>query len=231
MAVSERRQTRFREMKKNYHRSKISFEFLSPVEKRGAPMSNDTLTAGLESYEIGPKIHRLRKQKGLSLAKLGEHTGMSAGLLSKIERGRLVPTLPTLLKIAMVFGAGLDHFFSDDKDRPVVAVVKKKDRLRLPNRSDGEAPSYFFECLDFPVTDRKMDAYFVEFRPRAKPAEPHQHPGAEVIYVIGGELVVTIDGEETPLREGDSMYFDSSYPHSYRQCGRRKCSAVVVVTS
>ena len=42
---------------------------------------------------------------------LGEHTGLSAGLLSKIKRGQLIPTLPTLLKIAQVFGVGLENFF------------------------------------------------------------------------------------------------------------------------
>ena len=75
---------------------------------------------------------------------------MSSGMLSKIERGQLFPTLPTLLKIAMVFGVGLEHFFVDLTDRPTLAVVRKKDRLRLPDRPDAENPSYFFESLDFP---------------------------------------------------------------------------------
>jgi len=53
-------------------------------------MPAESLAPGLESYQIGPRIHALRKSKNLSLVKLGEHTGMSAGLLSKIERGRLI---------------------------------------------------------------------------------------------------------------------------------------------
>lgn len=126
-------------------------------------MPAKSLAPGLESYQIGPIIRALRKSKNLSLVKLGEHTGMSAGLLSKIERGRLIPTLSTLLRIATVFGLGLDHFFSKEEPRPTAAVVRRKDRLRLPNRTDGE-PTYFFESLDFPVTDRKMDAYFATFQ-------------------------------------------------------------------
>ena len=147
-------------------------------------MPTDSLAPGLESYEIGPNINKRRKSKGFSLVKLGEHAGMCAGLLSKIERGRLVPTLSTLMRIAMVFGVGLDHFFSKEGLRPTAAVVGRRDRLRLPNRTDGGAPTYFFESLDFPVTDRKMDAYFATFKPGAQPTEPHAHPGAEVIYVI-----------------------------------------------
>ena len=193
-------------------------------------MLSETLAAGLESYEIGPKIRALRLKKNLGLVQLGEHTGLSPGMLSKIERGQLFPTLPTLLKIAMVFGVGLEHFFVASKDRPTLAVVRKKDRLRLPDRPDAETPSYFFESLDFPVSDRKMEAYYAEFEPHSEATEPHEHPGAEIIYVISGQLAVNIDGADTLLDEGDSMYFDCSYPHSYRRQGRRTCSAIVVVT-
>ena len=75
-----------------------------------------------------------------------------------------------------------------------------------------------------------MEAYYAEFKARAEPMEPHRHTGAEVIYVIAGQLVVTIDGDDTVLGEGDSIYFNFGFPHSYRQQGRAVCSAVVVVT-
>ncbi len=70
-------------------------------------MLSESLASGLESYQIEQKIRALRLNKALGLAQLGEHTDLSAGMLSKIERGQLFPTLPTLLKIAMVFGVGL----------------------------------------------------------------------------------------------------------------------------
>ena len=192
-------------------------------------MLSETLTSGLENYQIGQKIRALRLNKALGLAQLGEHTGLSPGMLSKIERGQLFPTLPTLLKIAMVFGVGLEHFFVEHNDKPSIAVVRKKDRLRLPDRPGDNSPSYFFECLDFPVTDRKMDAYYAEFEAQSEPTEPHQHVGAETIYDIKGQLVVRIESQDTTLCEGDSMYFDSGIPHSYRRHGRAACSAIVVV--
>jgi len=193
-------------------------------------MLSETLAAGLGRYAIGPKIRALRLKRKLGLVQLGEHTGLSPGLLSKIERGLLFPPLPTLLKIALVFSVGLEHFFVERKERPTVAVVRKKDRLRLPNRLGEESPSYFFESLDFPVTDRTMEAYYAEFQAHAKPTEPHEHAGAEVIYVISGQLVVHIDGEDRTLGESDSMYFDSGYPHSYHSQGRASCKAIVVIT-
>ncbi len=193
-------------------------------------MLSQTLAAGLESYQIGPKIRVLRLMKKLGLVQLGEHTGMSSGMLSKIERGQLFPTLPTLLKIAMVFGVGLEHFFVDSIDSPIIAVVRKKDRLRLPDRPGVENPYYFFESLDFPVSDRKMEAYYVEFEPRSGTTESHKHSGAEIIYIIRGQLSVNVNGKDTLLAEGDSLYFDCAFPHSYRHQGRGTCSAVVVVT-
>jgi len=68
----------------------------------------DTISEGLGRYSIGEKLRSMRQRKSMGLAELGRHTGLSAGLLSKPERGKLFPTLPTLLRIAMVFGvAGL----------------------------------------------------------------------------------------------------------------------------
>src|SRR4051794_27288321 len=192
-------------------------------------MLSDTLTSGLEQYRIGPKIRTLRLRKKLGLVQLGEHTGLSPALLSKIERGNLFPTLPTLLRIAMVFGVGLEHFFIEPEDRPMIAVTRKKDRLRLPNRPSEEAPSYFFESLDFAITERKSDIFYAEFPCSAKPSEPHEHAGTEFIYVINGGLVITIDGKDIVLGEGAAVHFDASAAHSYRLDDPQNPSAAIVV--
>lgn len=192
-------------------------------------MLSKTLKAGLERYEIGPKIRALRQGKKLGLAQLGAHTGLSPGLLSKIERGKLFPTLPTLLRIALVFGVGLEHFFVDADERPVLAVVRKGERVRLPDRPD-KTPSYFFESLNFSATERTSEAYLAEFVADSKPTEPHRHEGRELIYVIADALVVTVNGNEVVLEAGDALYFDSSVPHTYRAGGSSACTAIVVVT-
>jgi transcriptional regulator with XRE-family HTH domain len=192
-------------------------------------MLSETLVAGLEQYRIGPKIRALRLEKDLGQVQLAQHTGLSPALLSKIERGQLFPTLPTLLRIAMVFGVGLEHFFVESGERPSVAITRKQDRVRLPDRPSAATPSYLFESLNFPATDRKIEAYYAEFPPSSKPSEPHQHPGAEFIYLLKGRLVVNVGGDDTTLAEGDSMQFDSSAPHSYRRQGQAAASAIIIV--
>ncbi|HUF48337.1 MAG TPA: cupin domain-containing protein [Vicinamibacterales bacterium] len=168
----------------------------------------------------------LRLKKKLGLVELGRHTGLSAAMLSKIERGRLFPTLPTLLRISLVFGGGLEHFFLEARTTPTIAVIRREDRRRFPDRPGARQVAYQFESLDFPATERPMSAYYVEFEPDVA-SKPHQHEGAEVIYVIDGKLGVTINDEETVLRKGDSMYFDSSQPHAYRRASSGPCTALV----
>jgi len=198
------------------------------VEKKEGAMLSETLSAGLEQYRIGEKIRVLRLKKKLGLAQLSEHTGLSPAMLSKIERSQLFPTLPTLLRIALVFGVGLEHFFVENEDRPHIAVVKKEERLRLPDRQGEMAPAYFFESLNFPVTERKFEAYFAEFPPNAGASDLHAHDGSELIFVVRGALAVTIAEAETLLDAGDAMSFESSVPHSYCNKSRAACSAIVV---
>lgn len=192
-------------------------------------MLSPTLSAELSRYEIGATLRRLRLDKKLGLVELGKHTGLSAAMLSKIERGRLYPTLPTLLRVAMVFGVGLDYFFSEDKRRPAVAVVRKADRLALPERR-GEGPfAYRFECLDFPATERPMNSYHATFEPiAAADVHMHQHRGVEFIYVIEGTLVLLLAAGEHTLEAGDAVYFEAEFEHGYRSGGGKQATAIVV---
>ena len=71
-------------------------------------MAVTPLNDELRRYEIGEKLRGLRLRKKLGLVELGRHTGLSPALLSKLERGKMFPTLQTLLRISMVFGLDLD---------------------------------------------------------------------------------------------------------------------------
>src|ERR1700758_5510833 len=151
-----------------------------------------TISEGLGRYSIGEKLRTLRVRKDMGLVELGKHTGLSAGLLSKLERGKLFPTLPTLLRIAMVFGIGLDYFFTDERKPHVVAIVRKDERLRFPAISGGPV-AYHFESLDFKATERKLNGFYAEFEPvPAEKLATHQHPGVELLYLISGKLELSI---------------------------------------
>lgn len=195
-------------------------------------MLSKTLHDGLTEYEIGAKVRTLRLKKKIGLVDLGKHTGLSPALLSKLERGLLFPTLPTLLRIAMVFGVGLEYFFAGPREKPIVAVVRQGQRVKLPDRPGAREVSYRFESLDFPAKERRFSCYIAEFFPLPpNKLRPHEHVGFEFIYVMEGTLSVHMGEEEHALDAGDSMYFDSTAPHAYRRSAGRTCTALVVTSA
>jgi transcriptional regulator with XRE-family HTH domain len=167
----------------------------------------------------------------MGLAQLAEHTGFSPAMLSRLENGRLVPTLPTLTRIAMVFGVGLDYFFSDPRKRHVVAVVRRSERKQFPSDPKAAQVPWHFESLDFRVNERKLNGFLAHFhRLPQQDLVPHYHPGVELLYLIEGKLEMMIGVETFQLLAGDSIYFDAMQKHTYRSLVKASCTAIVVTT-
>ena len=190
-------------------------------------MASDTIIKGLKTYAIGSKLRQLRLRKSMGLVELGKHTGLSPALLSKLERDVMHPTLPTLLRIAMVFSVGLEYFFNPEP-KPVLEIVRKKDRLRFPDSPDARKVSYYFESLDFPVPNRALNSYFAEFEPAGEErVRLHEHPGVEFLYVLSGRLELRVGANKHELSDGDSIYFDSTVSHGYCRIGTKRTTALV----
>jgi len=191
----------------------------------------ETVNRVLASYELGRKLRQLRLKSKIGLVDLGKHTGLSASMLSQLENGKMVPTLPTLARIAMVFDVGVDYFFADRKRKSLFSVVRAGERMRFPERADAPDPSYFFECLAFSSQEKSLQAYQAEIQPRGEDrVTEHVHDGAEFIHVLSGVVGVRYLDEETILKAGDSVYFDSSQPHGYRADGAGPARAIVITT-
>ena len=201
------------------------------TEKKSGPPT-DVIREAIRPYAIAEKLRQLRLRKSMGLAQLAAHTGLSPGMLSKLENGRLTPTLPTLVRIATVFDVSLEYFFTNERKRHTVAIVRRRERLRFPERPNQRDVAYHFESLDFPAKQRKLHAFLAEFHsvPEAS-LKPHSHDGVEVVYVLEGTLELKIGTENYRLEEGDAIYFDSVQKHSYRRAAQQCCSAMVVTTS
>ncbi len=201
--------------------------------KKSRDKATDTavIQESLRPYAIADKLRTLRLRRSMGLAQLAEHTGFSAAMLSRLENGRLVPTLPTLTRISMVFSVGLDYFFSDPRKRHVVAVVRRNERKTFPSDPKANPVPWHFESLDFRVNERKLSGYLAHFHPLPQEeVVPHYHPGVELLYVIEGKLEMTIGVETFQLSAGDSIYFDSLQKHTYRSLVKAPCTAIVVTT-
>ena len=191
-------------------------------------MRRRELPEELERYRVGAKVRRMRLKKKISLEELGRHTGLSPALISKLERQRVMPTLPTLMRIALVFGVGLEDFFV--ADAPGAMVVRRTDRLRFPERQADDDSAFEFESLDYETPGREMNAYLADFRPRGT-VRPHVHDAAEFVYVLCGELRVEVEDTDHLLQTGDSIYIQPSIPHGYARRGDEVCQALVITTA
>lgn len=188
-----------------------------------------TLAEGLDQYGVGPKLRALRTMKKMGLVQVAQHAGLSPALISKIERSKMYPTLPTLLRIAQVFSVGLDYFFTQKP--PTISVVRKKDRERLPERLDGQSSTYHFEPLDFTAKDRELSAYVAEFEPSSvDDIRLHRHDGAEFLFVLEGTLGLYVEDREITLNTEDAASFDAERMHGYRRIGRMRRRALAVIS-
>jgi transcriptional regulator with XRE-family HTH domain len=189
----------------------------------------DTITRVLSAYELGGKLRQLRMRKKIALTELGKHTGLSASMLSQLENGKLIPTLPTLARVAMVFDVGLDYFFGTRRRAGLFELVRREERMRFPNEVDAERPSFYFEVLAFKANNKPIEAYLAEF-PQRETAEAvvHCHSGVELVHLLEGQLEVVYQDESFVLDAGDSAYFDASELHSYRGLSEAPAKALVI---
>lgn len=189
----------------------------------------ETINRVLSAYDLGAKLRQLRMRKKIALTELGKHTGLSASMLSQLENGKLIPTLPTLARIAMVFDVGLDYFFGSRRRAGLFEVVRGDERMRFPSEPEAARPNFFFEVLAFKANNKPIEAYLAEFpRREAEVVVPHNHNGAELLHLLEGRLEVVYQDEAFELEAGDSAYFDASEPHSYRGLSETPARALVV---
>lgn len=193
--------------------------------------SDQTIRRVLVDYEIGGKIRALRLRKKIALVDLGKHTGLSASMLSQLENAKLIPTLPTLARIAMVFDVGVDYFFTERVNNRSFSIVRSQERIRFAHPEDAEQPNYIFENLAFQAVDKALQPYLAEFpKLDASLMVDHVHDGVEFLHVVSGSLVVRYQDRESTLEAGDSVYFDASEPHGYRGLSEPPARAVVVTS-
>lgn len=190
----------------------------------------DHLRNELGRYLIGQKLRALRLRRSMGLLQLGEKTGLSPALISKIENNKLVPTVPTLLRIAIVFGVTLDHFFQNEQRHHVISITRKEESEQSVMSDPLPDSCYHLTRLDLGSGERKFQPYLAEYLSGTEtPVKPHMHQGVEFIHVLRGTLQLLLGADEHILNPGDSIYFDSILRHAYRKVGEEPCIALTVL--
>ncbi len=177
----------------------------------------------------GRRIRALREAMGLSLRDLAERSGVSAPMLSQVERGETSPTLAVAEKIATGLELTLSQLLRLDEGEHV-AVSRAGERRRY------ERGGHRFEELTPPLPGQRADVSLHTLKAGATtggPGDPPMHePGSrETTVVLSGVLALIVDGTRHELHAGDSVTFDADLPHHFENDGEEQARFLAVIAA
>jgi transcriptional regulator with XRE-family HTH domain len=180
---------------------------------------------------IGPRVRALREAQDLSLRDLAERSGVSAPMLSQVERGETSPTLQVAKRIAAGLELRLSQLLRLDEDG-AVTVVRSSDRRTGP----GGARGHSYEILTPPLPGQRAELSRHVLAPGAAtggPGDPPMHePGSrETALVLSGTAVLACDGQQFELAAGDCVTFDADLPHHFENPGPGEAELLAVVSA
>jgi DNA-binding transcriptional MerR regulator/mannose-6-phosphate isomerase-like protein (cupin superfamily) len=167
--------------------------------------------AGGNAGAIGSHLRQLRAKRRLSLAQVARTVGISVGFLSGLERSQMSGSVGTLRKLARFYKTNILDFFD--------ATGASSRQVRPEQRKVLEAgPGVQMELLAWGNT--VMEPHLFRVAPKAGSGDSYTHEGEEFLYVLRGELAITLEKEEYRLKAGDSFYFESATQHHWKNPGR-----------
>ncbi len=186
-------------------------------------------TAPDAATAVGPRIRALRDAMALSLRDLATRSGVSAQMLSQVERGETSPTLAVAAKIAAGLELTLSQLLRLDEGQNVVV---SRAAARRANRRGG----HLFEELTPPMPGQRADVSMHALAPGATTggrSDPPMHePGSrETAVVLAGTLALVVDGTRYDLQEGDSVTFDADLPHHFENDGDDPTRFIAVIAA
>jgi transcriptional regulator with XRE-family HTH domain len=178
---------------------------------------------------IGPRVKALREAMDLSLRDLAERSGVSAPMLSQVERGETSPTLQVAARIAAGLELRLSQLLRLDEGGSVTVVRAGEGRR-------GGSGGHRYEVLSPPlpglraeVSRHRLDAGAVTGGPGDPPI--HEPGSRETAVVVSGEVTLSVDGSRHLLAPGDCVTFDADLTHRFENHGREEAVLLAVVSA
>jgi DNA-binding transcriptional MerR regulator/quercetin dioxygenase-like cupin family protein len=160
----------------------------------------------------GQRFRRLRARRGLSLAQVARATGVSIGFLSALERGQMRSSVGTLQRIAHYYRTNILSLFEAARENP--RLVRPAQRKILETTAGVR-----MELLAWGNT--AMEPHLFRVKPNGGSGESYAHEGEEFLHILRGEFEIWLSSNEHyRLKTGDSLYFESSTPHRWRNPGK-----------
>lgn len=165
-------------------------------------------------HGIGPKIRELRKKEGIRLSELAEASGLSTPMISKIENGRVVPTIPSLLSILQALSIEPETFFAEINGEPEFTgfVHIRKEDYKKYVKEESAIGFLYRSILEKTLDGNSFQISHVTLQPGNK--RPKVSTEAfEFLYVLEGKMDYYLREEHLVLQEGESLFFDGRIPH------------------
>jgi transcriptional regulator with XRE-family HTH domain len=180
---------------------------------------------------LGARVRALREAMDLSLRELAERCGVSAPMLSQVERGETSPTLQVATRIASGLELRLSQLLRLDEDG-AVTVVRRAQRRKGPSRIKGHG----YEILSPPLPGQRAELSRHTLAPGAATGglddPPVHEPGSrETALVESGKVVLACDGRRFELAAGDCVTFDADLPHHFENPGNQDAVLLAVVSA
>jgi transcriptional regulator with XRE-family HTH domain len=164
---------------------------------------------------LAARLRELRGRRGWSLTRLAEETGLSKGMLSKIENAQTAPSLGTLARLATALDAPLTAFFRGLEEETDVLLVKAGRGLELSPRSQA---GHRFQMLGATRGPQQvMEPMLVTLMERSEVFPLYQHAGTEFLFMISGEMEYGVGDAGYQLEPGDALQFDGEAAHGPRR--------------
>ena len=178
---------------------------------------------------VGPRVKALREAMDLSLRDLAVRSGVSAPMLSQVERGETSPTLHVAARIAAGLELRLSQLLRLDEGGTVTVVRAGEGR-------SGAADGHRYEVLSPPLPGQRAELSRHRLAPGAAtggPGDPPMHePGSrETAVVEEGTAELVVDGARHELRAGDAVTFDADLPHHFENPGKEEAVLLAVVSA
>ena len=178
---------------------------------------------------IGPKIREMRKQRGITLKEFSQKVGVTASLISQVERGVAAPSISSLKKISDALGISIALFFNDvdQKELPTnFSPIVRKDERKILHPSPGVTYHLLSKNLQ-----GKLEFLLAFYDVGATTgAKPYSHRGEECALVLKGKLEVQIGSSTYLLSKDDSITFSCEIPHQVRNVGEGQAVSIWCIT-
>ncbi|WP_298358171.1 helix-turn-helix domain-containing protein [uncultured Litoreibacter sp.] len=163
---------------------------------------------------IGREVRAFRRQQEITVAELSNLTGLSIGMLSKIENGNTSPSLTTLQTLANALSVPLTSFFRRFEEARVAVHTKSGEGVEIDR--EGTRANHQYNLLGHIGSNASgviVEPYLITLSKKSDVFQTFQHGGIETIYMLDGEVDYRHGDEVYPLKPGDTLFFDADAPH------------------